>query len=128
MARVTVVNDTPEFLDLVGDILAGDRYETTLIDGDEPGALEQIRASRPDALIVDLRMGSDELHGWRIAHEIRQHPELAHLPILVCSADAVALASVEHELRAAPRMEGLAKPFDIDDLIAAIERLLPPGA
>ena len=73
-------------------------------------------------------MGSDELHGWRIIQDIRQHPELEHLPILVCSADPVGLASVEAELRAAPKMEGLSKPFDIDDLIAAIERLLPPDA
>ena len=29
MARVTVVNDNAEFLELVHDILEGDRYETT---------------------------------------------------------------------------------------------------
>ena len=67
-------------------------------------------------------------HGWRIIQEIRRRPELEHLPILVCSADQVALASVEEQLRAAPKMEGLSKPFDIDDLIAALERLLPPDS
>ena len=40
MARITVVNDNPEFLDLVHDILEGDRYDTTLIDGDRPDALD----------------------------------------------------------------------------------------
>ena len=34
--RVTVVNDSPEFLELVGDILADERIPTILIDGDQP--------------------------------------------------------------------------------------------
>ncbi len=39
------------------EILDHGRDQTTTVDGNEPNALERIRASRPDLLIIDLRLG-----------------------------------------------------------------------
>jgi CheY-like chemotaxis protein len=128
MARVTVVNDNPEFLALVRDILEDDRYETITIDGDRPDALDAIRASRPDLLMIDLRMGSDGLHGWGIAQQVRAEPEFDGLPVLICSADAPALRELEVDLEADQHVASLVKPFSIDDLIAAIDGLLAEAA
>ncbi len=128
MARVTVVNDNPEFLELVGDILTLDRYVTTLVDGDKPDALERIRASSPDILMIDLRMGNHELHGWEIAQEVRRDQALAELPVLVCSADTRALHSIEEQLNGARNVAALTKPFSIDDLCATIDGLLSEPA
>lgn len=124
MARVTVVNDNPEFLELAGDILEDDRYTTTLIDGDLPDALERIVASEPDVLMIDLRMGTDQLHGWEVAQEVRRHPRLEHLPILVCSGDAEALNSISDQLDDTRSVGVLLKPFSIDALSESIDRLL----
>jgi CheY-like chemotaxis protein len=126
--RVTVVNDNPEFLDLVSDILADSRIPTVLVDGDQPDALERIRNSQPDVLMVDLRMGSDELHGWEIAQAIRRDDELADIPILVCSADLAALAAIQDQLDNTRRVATLTKPFSIDRLTAEIEKLFQPSA
>ena len=128
MARVTVVNDNPEFLDLVHDILEDDRYETITIDGDGPDTLDAIRASRPDLLMIDLRMGSDGLNGWSIAQQVRAEPEFDRLPILICSADAPALRELEVDLEADQHVASLMKPFSIDDLTAAIDSLLAEAA
>jgi CheY-like chemotaxis protein len=124
MARVTVVNDNPDFLELVRDILEDDRYDTTTIDGDRDDALDAIRASRPDLLMIDLRTGTQELHGWDIAQQVRKEPELVGLPILVCSADVRALEAVADDLAATRHISTLTKPFQIDALIAAIDGLL----
>lgn len=124
MSRVTVVNDNPDFLELVGDILNSDRYDTTLVDGDRADALETIRDSRPDLLMIDLRLGSDGLHGWRIVQEVRRHPEFAGLPILLCSADVVALAEVQSQLNGVRPVEALTKPFSVDTLLETVDRLL----
>ena len=124
MARITVVNDNPEFLELVREILEGDRYETTTIDGDHPEALEAVRASRPDLLMIDLRMGSDELHGWELGQRVRADPELVGLPILICSADVRALRALEDDLEHARNVRTLVKPFPIDALTEAIDGLL----
>lgn len=128
MARVTVVNDNPEFLELVADILEDDRLDTTTIDGDRDDALDAIRASRPDLLMIDLRMGSDELHGWDIAQQVRAEPDFDGLPVLVCSADLPALRAVEEDLKASQHVATLTKPFSIDDLRATIDQLLAEAA
>jgi CheY-like chemotaxis protein len=128
MARVTVVNDNPEFLELVADILSDARYVTTLIDGDEPNAIDLVHASNPDVLMIDLRMGNNELHGWEIAQQVRAHEALAGLPILVCSADSRALTEVGRHLDATNSVATLSKPFNIDDLCGALDGLLSQGA
>jgi CheY-like chemotaxis protein len=124
VARVTVVNDNPDFLDLVGDLLGELNYETTLIDGDRADALASIAGSEPDVLIVDLRMGSDAMHGWDVAQQVRAEPTLDGLPILVCSADRDALEAIATDLASVQRVSALAKPFSVDEFIAAVEQLL----
>lgn len=128
MARVTVVNDNPEFLALVRDILEDDRYEATTIDGDRPDALDAIRASRPDLLMIDLRMGAEGMHGWDIAQQVRAKPDFDGLPVLICSADVLALKALEEDLNATQHVGTLVKPFSIDDLTAVIDDLLAEAA
>ncbi|MGI8659193.1 MAG: response regulator [Candidatus Limnocylindria bacterium] len=125
MPRVTVVNDNPEFLELVGDILEGDRYETTLIEGDATNdALDRIRTSQPDVLMIELRLGRDGIHGWAIAQEVRNDPEMRGTPILLCSADLVALRRIEDDLDDTYSVVTLTKPFSIDDLTDRVDQLV----
>jgi CheY-like chemotaxis protein len=128
MPRVTVVNDNPEFLDLVHDILEGDRYETAMIDGDRPGVVDLIRSSRPDLLMIDIRLGVEGDNGWEIAQEVRGEPQFKELPVLLCSADTVALAGLESALAETRRVAILEKPFTIDQLISTIDELLSDPA
>lgn len=124
--RVTVVNDNPEFLALIGEILTSDRIVATLIDGDRPDALEQIRQSNPDVLMIDLRLGADGLHGWDIAQEVRRDAQLGELPILVCSADHQAMNEIADQSEA-EKVALLRKPFALAELTEAIDRLLDRG-
>lgn len=124
MTRITVVNDNPEFLELMRNILEDDRYQATTIDGDAPDALERIRASAPDLLIVDLRLGDDTVHGWDIAQQVRHAEDLDDLPVLVLSGDVVTLHELEADLAGTQHTEALTKPFGLDELEAAINRLL----
>jgi CheY-like chemotaxis protein len=124
MGRITVVNDNPEFLELVSEILESDRYEATAIDGDRPDAIERIHASDPDLLMIDVRLGSDELHGWEVAQRVRRDPRFTHLPILLCSADIPALTELEEDLAADRRVRTLPKPFSIDELTELVDEML----
>lgn len=124
MARVTVVNDNPEFLELMEDVLEDERYETTTIDGAREDAVELVRASRPEILVLDLRMGTESMHGWDVAEAIRSETEFRGLPILLCSADAQALKEIEDRLEGERSVEILSKPFGLDELFEAIDRLL----
>ena len=126
--RVTVVNDNPEFLELVRDILEGDDYATTTIDGDLDGSLERVIESRPDLVILDLRMGTDQLHGWDIAQELRREPSLEGLPMIICSADVLALQALADDLADTKQVRALSKPFAIAELTATIDGLLAEAA
>ncbi len=57
VARVTVVNDNPEFLELMRELIEDERHVVTTIDGDRDDALALVVASRPELLIIDLRNG-----------------------------------------------------------------------
>lgn len=124
MARITVVNDNPEFLDLVREILEDDRHDTTTLDGDRADALDAIRASDPDLLMIDLRMNAGILHGWEIAQTVRHDATLAGVPILVCSGDVQALHDIEDDLSHMHQLRTLVKPFGLDELTDAIDALL----
>lgn len=122
--RVTVVNDSPEFLELMQDLLQDATYPATLIDGARDNALDLVEASRPDVLIVDLRIGADELQGLSLLRQARERPELQGIPTLVCTADHWALEKVGDELESMDRLAVLMKPFSIVELYAAIESVL----
>jgi CheY-like chemotaxis protein len=128
MARVTVINDNPEFLELIGEILRDERYAVTLVDGGDPQPLERIRDSRPDLLMIDLRLGTDTLHGWAIAQQVRHDPIMSDVPILLCSGDVMAMAEVEDQVDDTRRTAVLTKPFQIEQLTEAVKRLLGEAA
>ena len=124
MARITVVNDNPEFLELVRAILEEDRYETTTVDVDTPDTFARIHASRPDLLMIDLRLGAEGHEGWNLARRLRGEAEFNGVPVLVCSGDIEALSEIEPDIAENRRVETLTKPFGIDELTSAIDRLL----
>lgn len=128
--RVTVINDNPEFLALIGDILSSDHFVATLLDEDRPDALERASRSDPDILMIDLSPGLGRLRGWDIAQALRRDPELARLPILVCSGDYYAKELLGEDAPTDTHIELLRKPFALHQLTDAIQRLLgprPPG-
>ncbi len=121
--RVTVVNDSPEFLQLMQDLLQDASYPATLIDGDRDNAFDLIKASQPEILIVDLRLGSDGLRGLEILRLVRADEELKQVPTVVCTADSWSMDGVREEIDALDRVAVLTKPFAIADLYDVLREL-----
>ncbi len=124
MVRLTVVNDNPELLDLLGEILEADHYVTTLIESVQDDLLQQICRSEPDLLVIDLRHGDDARHGWEIVRELRGTAGCEELPVVLCSADIPELNQMEPELQTAAGVVALRLPFEIDELLQFIRRLI----
>ena len=120
--RITVINDNPEFLELMSAILDEDAgYAVTLING-EAAAIDDIAASKPHLMIVDLLLGGAS--GWDIVALSRADERLADVPIIICSADVLALRDREAELAQIGNVHVLAKPFGIDQVTALVEQLI----
>ena len=120
--RISVVNDNPDFLELMQAILDEDAgYNVTVFDG-EKTSIAEIAESDPDLVIVDLVLGGAS--GWEIVVLSRADERLASLPILVCSADVAALREKAEELERIGNVHILEKPFGIDEMTDIVERLV----
>ena len=120
--RIVVINDNPEFLELMADILDDDAgYEVTLLDG-QRCSISDIADARPELVIIDLLLGGAS--GWEIATLARADDRLADVPIVVCSADVAALRDRADELERIGNVHVLAKPFGIDELTDVVVRLV----
>jgi CheY-like chemotaxis protein len=119
---VLVVDDDPDILEAICDILEVEDYRVAKArNGLE--ALEQIDVERPDAILLDLMM--PVMDGVTFAQALRARPA-GDVPIVVISADGNPQRAASVGARAY-----LAKPFDIDTLLAhvgAITRAHAPHA
>ena len=116
MNHVLVVDDDPEIRAVVADVLTMEecRVETAR-DGAE--ALARIEAARPCVVLLDMRM--PVMDGWQVAAQLRERG--LELPIVVMTA--------AHDARAWAEEIGadavLAKPFELDELVATVTRFAP---
>lgn len=123
--RISVLNDNPEFLELMSAILDDDAgYDVTLFDGENTSIAELVQ-SRPDLVIVDLILGGAS--GWEIVTLTRSEPNLADVPIIICSADVTALRERSAELERIGNVHILEKPFSLDQITEIVQRLIGRG-
>ena len=123
-ARIAVIDDDAAFLELMQDLLgAGEGYEV-VTSSQWVDSSAFVKASRPDLVILDLMMGRDQT-GWAVLELLREDPSTCEIPIIICSAAAPALDQHADRLAHGP-VAALAKPFDVDQLLGAIGRMLQP--
>ncbi|BDG06030.1 response regulator [Anaeromyxobacter oryzae] len=111
-APVLVVEDDPDLLALLEMVVAdaGHRVRTAS-NGLE--ALARVAEERPGVILLDMRM--PVMNGWEFARELRaRHGRCCAIVVLTAAENAQQRAA---EIGA----DGwLAKPFDLDDVLAAI--------
>ena len=112
---ILVVDDERFIVSLLTEILEEEGY-LVRIASDGEAALRIIESVRPDLVVADIMM--PRLDGLTLAAKLRtsKHP----IPVILMSAAVT------------PRSNGVSfipKPFDIDDLLVAVGRIIgpPPG-
>jgi len=123
--RITVINDNPEFLELMDALLEKNAgYDVTTIDGDTILDIEPIRGSTPDLLVIDLRLRRDGLAGWDILLAVRADAELAQLPVILCTGDLEGLKEHAEAITEDPMVATLEKPFHVEELEKLVRRFV----
>jgi len=112
--RVLVVDDNRDILDLLRRVLTTYGYDVIVArSGIE--ALHQDAAAHPDIVLLDVNMPT--LDGWEVCRRLKARRDV---PVMLLTVRAEA-ADFESS-RAAGADEHIAKPFEIADLLARIER------
>jgi PleD family two-component response regulator len=119
MSDILFADDDAPMRRMVADLLRSAGYHVRLAENGRR-ALEEIRNAPPDLALLDYRMGEPD--GFQVCQEIKHDSRLAHLPVLILTAES----SMDD------RMEGfdagaddyLPKPFDPRELLARIRALL----
>jgi CheY-like chemotaxis protein len=131
MARVTVINDSSEFLQLMRELLLSLGHQMTGFQAVDI-AFGQVLASDPELLVVDLRLEEkrQEVSGWELMILAKTHRDLLKVPIILCTADLWELEKRATELEEIAGVHVRTKPFDLDEMCDLIQRLLnetPPA-
>src|ERR1700694_4652871 len=118
MPQILVVDDDDAIRGLVSEVLRDDGYDVReATNGIE--ALEQVRQQRPDLIVLDLMM--PVMDGWAFVEEGRRKACCSEVPIVVTSASHDLPRTAERLRRYGVRT-CLAKPFDVEGLLALVER------
>lgn len=121
-ARIMVIDDAPVMLDFFQDLLQDEGYEVfpyahTVDD------LVEIEHIRPDLIILDYIMDGTAA-GRSLLHRLTTRPATAAIPVILCTgAPDLAQAALEKD-RLTSRVQLIAKPFDVEDLLRAVQDTL----
>lgn len=117
-ARLLVIDDDQAILNLYIEVLEDEGYQVIACESQDD-AVACITREQPDLVILDLWMQSP-VSGWEIYQQLATHPDTAMIPVIISTA------ATERHLKPPADLQGseinvLLKPFEIDDLLAAVK-------
>ena len=120
MTTILLVDDAPAVRDMATLFLSDEGFEVEAC-GRAEDCLARLDATLPDLLILDGRLPG--MSGWDCLRRLRESERTAKLPVLMLTA---ALDDIEKASHEPPDdcTTCLAKPFDLDDLLAAIHGVI----
>src|SRR5215207_2995343 len=125
--HILVINDTQEILDLIQVLLEDEGYRVTtslaLLN------MTKVKSLAPDVIVQDLLFEGIQETGWKFLTLVRLDPELARIPVVLCTA---AMRTI-HDPEMAEQSDRLGvrvvlKPFDIEELLTVLAETLAAQA
>jgi DNA-binding response OmpR family regulator len=111
---ILVIEKDESILELVTFILKGQGFTVISLES-EQDAIQTIREVNPCAVILDIIRVTEE--GTELCRQIRNAKDIQDIPIIVLSTHPK--ADIVKDICAD---EVVLKPFDIDEVVAAVEK------
>ena len=121
--RIAVVNDDPDFLALVEQLLESQGPYEVFTFRDEETRLGELRAVAPELLLIDV-LATSLPTGWELAVVAGADAKLGPIPIIVTSPNVPGLGHRIDELRDTANVRVVSKPFTTEELRAAVRDAL----
>jgi len=118
MKTILVVDDDDAIVEALTELLVGEGYRVVSA-GNGNDALAQLEKENPNLVLADSIM--PVVDGPGFVQRVRALPEFRSLPVVVMSAspEGVTLAARTIGVSAV-----LSKPFELDEMLAMIQRLI----
>lgn len=114
--RIFLFEDNTELVELLGEIFRLKGDELILFDP-ESGIAEQVKASKADVLLVDLRMTPP---GKVIITELKNDPGTKEIPLLLFTASNIKAS----EIKAMGVQGVIYKPFSLEEIEKSIDKAI----
>ncbi len=113
--RILVVDDTPENLAILTQLLRSQNYHVrSALSGKR--ALQLALHEAPDLMLLDIRM--PEIDGYEVCRQFKERPELKGIPIIFISA----MTDTEVKVRTFTTggVDFISKPFEAEEVLARV--------
>jgi DNA-binding response OmpR family regulator len=116
--KILVVDDEPDILEFLQELLEQEGYTVAITDKAE--YIEKLHdGGLPDLILIDVLLSGKD--GREIVKDLKsQEEETRDVPVIMFSAHP----SAEETARAAGADDFVAKPFEMDEILAKIAKLV----
>ncbi len=113
---VLIVDDTPDNLRLLSQMLADQGYKTRVATNG-PQALESVGVNPPDLILLDILM--PEMNGYQVCERLKASENTYDIPVIFISA----LGATEDKVQAfaVGGVDYVTKPFQVEEVLARVE-------
>ena len=116
LKRILVLDDNPDILDVVKEALSYEQFEVK-ITSDSKNIIETINTYRPDLVMLDYKLNGTD--GKHICRQLKIHPELNNIPVIICSAYLH-----KNDFLTCGCDAIIAKPFGLQELLEKVGKLV----
>jgi PAS domain S-box-containing protein len=118
--HVHYIEDNETNIEVMRGILAQRPQVRLEVSTTGTAGLAALKANRPDLLLLDMHLPDTD--GLQLLQVLRDDPQLAHIPVVVVSADAMG-SQIEAAL-AAGALAYLTKPVSVSELLRVVDERL----
>lgn len=118
MSKILVVDDDLDILVVMEILLSMKGFEVDVTAKWE-NTFDKINSFKPDLILLDVLISGND--GRTLCKQLKSNPETKHIPIIMFSAHPSAAATISEY----GADDFIAKPFDVNDLLAKVHTHLP---
>jgi sigma-B regulation protein RsbU (phosphoserine phosphatase) len=114
--EILIVDDKPANLRLLSQMLADRGYIVRAVKSG-PRALESVRATPPNLILLDIKMPG--MDGYEVCRQLKELPETRSIPVIFISA----LNEIQNKVQGfnVGGVDYITKPFQYEEVIARVE-------
>jgi DNA-binding response OmpR family regulator len=126
--KILVVDDKNELLHLMRRVLEDEMYQVSILQ-EGRDAFARVKSILPDLLILDLKLG--DMSGQDVLRQLKSDRLTTEIPVIVYTAAFFEADEVEELIKHGGEQYSnvhlLKKPFELDELLVQVQRMLSPS-